>query len=95
MKNIGIGFLCNALNPKAPIYFVSLFTVVLSPDISLFELSIYAVWMMVIQMSWFSVVVLLLSSPPVYRRFKSVSHWVDRVMGAAMIGLGLKVILTR
>lgn len=95
LKSIGVGFLCNALNPKAPIYFVSLFTVVLSPNIGFLELAIYGAWMMIIQMGWFSVIVMLLSSPPIYRRFKAASHWVDRVMGAAMIGLGLKVIMTR
>ena len=34
LKTIGLGFLCNALNPKAPIYFVSLFTIVISTDTS-------------------------------------------------------------
>jgi len=68
---------------------------VLSPNIGFLELAIYGAWMMIIQMGWFSVIVMLLSSPPIYRRFKAASHWVDRVMGAAMIGLGLKVIMTR
>ncbi len=31
-KSLSMGFACNVLNPKAPIYFIALFTVVLSPD---------------------------------------------------------------
>jgi threonine efflux protein len=32
-RQVGGGFLCNAFNPKAPIYFLALFTVVLSPGL--------------------------------------------------------------
>ena len=54
------GFFCNVFNPKAPVYFVAIFTLVLSPDIPLWQLAIYGVWMMVLQMAWFSTVVMLL-----------------------------------
>lgn len=94
-KSIGIGFLCNALNPKAPIYFVSLFTVVLSPDMPLYQIAIYGVWMMIIQLAWFSAVVGLLSRPAINNKFKRCGHWIDRVLGGAMIALGIKVIATR
>ena len=94
-KSIGVGFLCNALNPKAPIYFVSLFTVVLSPDMPLYQIAIYGAWMMVIQLAWFSTVVGLLSRPAIHSRFKKCGHWIDRVLGGAMIALGIKVIATR
>ena len=94
-KSIGIGFLCNALNPKAPIYFVSLFTVVISPDIPLYQIAIYGAWMMIIQLAWFSAVVGLLSRPAINNKFKKCGHWIDRVLGGAMIALGIKVIATR
>ena len=87
------GFLCNVFNPKAPIYFVAIFTLVLSPDIPLWQLAIYGVWMMVLQMAWFSTVVMLLSIPAVHRRFQRFEHWIDRVLGTAMIVLGLNLIL--
>lgn len=93
-KLIGMGFLCNALNPKAPIYFISLFTLVLSPEMPLYQLAAYGVWMMVLQMAWFSTVVGLLSSPLVNRKFRNMSHWIDRVFGGAMIIFGLKVLLS-
>jgi len=87
------GFLCNVFNPKAPVYFVAIFTLVLSPDIPLWQLAIYGVWMMVLQMAWFSTVVMLLSIPAVHRRFQRFEHWIDRVLGTAMIVLGLDLIL--
>ncbi|MGM8900221.1 LysE family translocator [Psychrobacter sp. 1Y4] len=86
------GFFCNVFNPKAPVYFVAIFTLVLSPNIPLWQLAIYGVWMMVLQMAWFSTVVMLLSIPAIHRRFQRFEHWIDRVLGSAMIVLGLNLI---
>lgn len=87
------GFFCNVFNPKAPVYFVAIFTLVLSPNIPLWQLSIYGVWMMVLQMAWFSTVVMLLSIPAIHQRFQRFEHWIDRILGTAMIVLGLNLIL--
>lgn len=89
-----MGFFCNALNPKAPIYFIALFTLVLSPDMPLYQIAIYGVWMMVIQLAWFSTVVGLLSRPAINQKFKAAGHWVDRVLGGAMIALAVKVLVS-
>ncbi|MDO4997195.1 MAG: LysE family transporter [Neisseria sp.] len=86
------GFLCNVLNPKAPIYVVSLFTVVLSPNMPLWQLATYGVWMMFLLFLWFASVAFLLSIPSVNRQFQKAGHWIDRVLGMAMVGLGIKVI---
>ncbi|TMM43726.1 LysE family translocator [Colwellia ponticola] len=94
-KSIGVGFLCNALNPKAPIYFVSLFTVVLSPDMPIYQIAIYGAWIMLIQFAWFSLLVGILSRPSINLRFKQYGHWIDRTLGGAMVALGIKVIVTR
>ena len=94
-RTIGKGVLCNVLNPKAPIYFVSLFTIVLSPDISLQYLTIYGLWIMILHFIWFSLVATILSSPPVSERFNRCGHYIDRLFGGAMIVLGVKVITTK
>ncbi len=95
IKMIGLGFLCNALNPKAPIYFVSLFTIVISADTSASHLAIYGIWMMAIQFAWFSLVTALLSTPTVASKLQSGGHIIDRLAGGAMLLLGLKVLASR
>ena len=92
---VGKGFLCNALNPKAPIYFLSLFTIVLSPNLPASTLVVYGVWIMLLQLFWFSLITLFFSQPTIRRRFLAISHWIDRVFGVAMMGLGLKVLLSK
>lgn len=95
LKTIGMGVLCNALNPKAPIYFVSLFTIILSPDLPLHQLIIYGIWLMILQFAWFALVATVLASPPVARYFRTYSHYIDRVLGGAMLLLGLKVLASK
>lgn len=92
---IGKGFLCNALNPKAPIYFVALFTVVLSPNLPILHLVTYGIWMMILQLFWFSTVVLLLSRPSITEKFQRLGHWIDRILGGAMVLIGLKVLTSK
>ena len=91
-KTLWKGFLCNALNPKAPVYFVSVFTMVLSPEMPLWQLAAYGAWMMVLQFAWFAVMAFLLSIPAVNNRFQKAGHWIDRVLGSVMVGLGIKVV---
>ena len=88
------GFLCNLLNPKAPVYLVSVFTVVLSPAMPLWQLAVYGVWMIVLQLVWFAAVALLLSVPRVNRRFRQAGHWIDRLLGSVMALLGIKVMMS-
>jgi len=94
-KIIAIGFFANALNPKAPIYFIALFTVVLTPNMPLYQIAIYGIWMMILQLSWFSFVVLFLSIPRIRDKFQKFGHWIDRVLGGAMIALGIKILATK
>ena len=94
MRQIAGGFLCNALNPKAPIYFLALFTVVLSPGLPLPTLLAYGAWIMVLQWAWFSLVALLFAHHAVRDRLFAVRHWIDRAFGAAMVALGIRVLAT-
>jgi len=88
------GFICDLLNPKAPVYYVSLFTFVLSPNMPAHELLIYGVWMVGIHVVWFSIVVTLLSTEAVNAKYKQVGHWFDRVFGTVMVGLGFKILFS-
>lgn len=86
------GFLCNAFNPKAPIYFLALFTVVLSPGLPLPTLLAYGAWIMLLQWLWFSLVATVFAHRMIRDRLFAVRHWIDRAFGAAMVALGLRVL---
>jgi threonine efflux protein len=94
LRQVGGGFLCNALNPKAPIYFLALFTVVLSPDLPWPVLAVYGAWIMLLQWLWFSLVAALFAHRLIRERLIALRHWIDRAFGAAIIALGLRVLTT-
>jgi threonine/homoserine/homoserine lactone efflux protein len=94
LRQVAGGFLCNALNPKAPIYFLALFTVVLSPDLPWPVLAVYGAWIMLLQWLWFSLVAALFAHRLIRDRLIALRHWIDRAFGAAMIALGLRVLTT-
>jgi threonine/homoserine/homoserine lactone efflux protein len=86
------GFLCNLFNPKAPLYFLALFTAVLPPDLPKTTLAIYGAWLVVLQWLWFTVVALLFTHPRVRSSLMSARVWIERVFGVAMIAIALRLI---
>ena len=60
----------------------------------LWQLAVYGVWMIVLQLVWFAAVALLLSVPRVNRRFRQAGHWLDRLLGSVMALLGIKVMMS-
>jgi threonine efflux protein len=94
LREVFGGFLSNAFNPKAPIYFLALFTVVLSPDLPAPTLVAYGIWIMVLQWLWFSLVATVFAHRHVRDRLLRVRHWIDRAFGAAMVALGIRVLAT-
>ena len=82
LRQIAGGFLCNAFNPRAPIYYLALFTVMLSPGLPLPTLLICGAWVMPLQ--WTVLMVAMLFAA---------RHWIDG-FSAAMVGLGVSVLAT-
>lgn len=90
---IRLGFLTNALNPKATLFFLALFTQVISPQTGLPIKMLYGLEMSVATFAWFGLVATLLTHRHVNRAFSGIKHHVERVFGAVLIALGLKVAL--
>lgn len=85
------GFLTNVLNPKVTLFFLALFTQVIDQSTPLFIKVMYGIEMSAMTFVWFSLVAVVLSHRQVRGRLSRVQHYVERVMGAALIALGIKV----
>jgi len=85
------GFFTSLLNSKVTLFFLALFTQVISPDTPLAAKAVYGLTVVGIEFGWFALVALFVSSSPVKRRFDAVSHWVERVTGAFLIALGIRL----
>lgn len=94
-KSFTIGFLCNALNPKATLFFVSLFTVVISINTPIYIQCIYGIFCVFATMTWFVFLSLVLSQKRVRNFFNTFGKWFDRVVGVVLISIGLKIAFSR
>ncbi|HEY4512023.1 MAG TPA: LysE family transporter [Candidatus Paceibacterota bacterium] len=92
-QSIKVGFLTNALNPKATLFFLALFTQVINPATPKLIQFIYGIEMMVITFVWFSVLSLVFSNSMIRKRITGVQHYVERITGVVLIALGIKVAL--
>lgn len=89
------GFITNLFNPKATMFFLALFTQIMDPHISFGVQVLYGVTCMVMTALWFSIVAVVLTTPAIRARFLRASGWIDRICGALLIALGVKLVLTK
>ena len=89
-----IGFVTNGLNPKATLFFLSLFTVVISPDTPLLVQAGYGLYLAGATALWFLLVAWLFSRGRVRAGFARMGHWFDRLTGAVLIGLGARLAMS-
>ncbi len=80
------GLLCNLTNPKAFLFFVSVFAGVLRPDSGTAWRMIVPVAVVIHGATAWSLVVAAVRSPPVARRLDRAQHWLRRAFGAVLIG---------
>jgi len=86
-----LGFMTCALNPKATLFFLSLFAVVISPQTPTWARAGYGVYLTMATTLWFCLVARLFSLPQVRTGFARLGHWFDRATGAVLVGLGLQL----
>ncbi|TDP40659.1 threonine/homoserine/homoserine lactone efflux protein [Idiomarina aquatica] len=87
-----VGFLTNGLNVKATLFFLTLFTTVISPTTP-FSIKLgYGVYLTLATGAWFVFLTWLLTQPKVFKKLWPFSHWIDRLMGAILIALSLSLL---
>ena len=89
------GFLTNALNPKAFVFFTAVFAQFITPETPLWIHFLYGGTCVVFETLWFSGVVVFLTNSAINRRFMGIVHWIERVCGGMLIGLGLRLALVK
>jgi len=94
-RAFALGFLTNALNPKAMLFFLSLFSTLVSPQTPLAVQGGYALSMGVLLVGWFALVTLFLTGRAVRDGLARFGRWFNRVTGALLICLGIRLALQR
>lgn len=87
------GLLTNLLNPKAMLYFGSILSQVLTPDLGRGDIAL--VWALLVAESflWFALVANLFSSRRILDWLRTRLIWLDRAIGVVLLGLATKLAL--
>ena len=89
------GFLTNLSNPKAVIYFGSVFSLFVGDDVAtgtrwgLFVLIISETF------AWFTLVAAVFALPWMRRQYQRMAKWIDGMAGVLFAGFGIHLILSR
>jgi len=89
-----MGFLTNVLNPKVTLFFLSLFTLVISnstPKIIILTISLI---MIITALIWFIIVSIFFTHPKIQKGFLKYEKVINRTLGGFLIFLGIKIALT-
>jgi RhtB (resistance to homoserine/threonine) family protein len=90
----GIGLLTCLTNPKSALYFLALFTSIISTDTPLTLKLIVILLLPLISWLWYSLVAVSFSFQPIKQWYSRFYSWIERVFGILLIGLGLKIALS-
>lgn len=88
-----MGFTCNVLNPKTSIFFLSIFTQVVSVDTPLIMQASYGLIIILAHFIWYSGVTLLLSHPNILPRFNRQKQKIDKIAGVVLMVIAINLIL--
>lgn len=89
------GLLTNLSNPKAIIYFGSVFSLFVSNDVGSAERWGLFVMIALETFAWFTIVASLFALPQMRRGYQRVAKWIDGVAGALFAGFGIHLIISR
>ena len=82
----------NALNPKATLFFVSLFVMIVNPATPKLVQAGFGLWMALATAVWFALVATVVTRDDVRRKFLSYGHWIDRVLGVVFLGFAVSLV---
>ncbi len=88
------GFLISLLSPKIALFFTALFSQFVAVGYSVGAKSLIVLTPLVVDGLWYTLITLLLSSPRLLDKIRAKAQLIDRLSGAVLILLAVRVVLT-
>ncbi len=85
------GFLTDALNPMAMMFFFTMFATVITEHTTTHIKVLYGVIIFTLGLGWFTFVAVCFSHPKVRALFARLGHWLGRITGGVLVSLGVKL----
>lgn len=88
------GFLCNVLNPKSALFFLSIFAQFLSPGMPEWVKWVYGSEVVAAVVSWFVLLSLLISSAWFQRMYERHELFISRLLGTVLLYLAMRLVFS-
>ncbi len=92
-KALQMGFLTNVLNPKASLFFLSLFTYIMESKPNVPTLTLISVLMMINTAIWFSMVAFFFNIPVIQKKYLQLQSVINKALGVLLILIALLIVI--
>lgn len=89
------GFITNAMNPKATLFFLSVFTQVISPETPILMQVSYGLTMSITALVWFSTFTTIINTPKVRKNITKFQSYLNKVFWVFLAVLWLKILFQK
>ncbi|WP_373778122.1 LysE family translocator [Glaesserella sp.] len=93
-KEFLLGIASGLSNPKNIIFYLSLFSVALTPDVSLGLTIGLGIWMTLLVFVWDAMIIFVLSQRKVRQAFSNLAFYIDKIAGVLLGFMGYKLLET-
>ena len=90
-KAIQTGFVTNALNPKASLFFLSIFSIIIPPETPAYVLAIISASVILVTFLWFAFVSFVFTNERVRKHYEKYEAYIIRFFGLILIVLGVSI----
>ncbi len=88
------GFLTNVMNPKATLFFLSVFTQVIEPSTPIITQGMYWAIMATVVGIWFLILTAIMNISVVKSHISGVQYYLNKFMGWLLAFIGIKILLS-
>ena len=82
------GLITNVLNPKATLFFLSLYVFIINEQPSIYIQAFYGLWMSIVTALWFCFLSIILTNNSIAKRINKFANFTQKAMGVMLILIG-------
>ncbi|MDB3868604.1 LysE family transporter [Candidatus Marinimicrobia bacterium] len=89
----GKGFITNMLNPKATLFFLSIYTIIINNNPPIYIQLAYGLWMAIATATWFCFLSTVLTNQIIASRLEILGNKIQKIMGIVLLIVGFKILI--
>ena len=93
-QSFKLGFLTNILNPKATLFFLSLYTMIIANNTPFQFQILFGLWMSFATGLWFAFLSLILTNKSIFAKIEFISTKIQRITGLILIIFSIKLLFS-